>query len=153
MLSIRSTDSLSLRSDPNISAAIDLEQQIQNIDNMIRPLLKIQKKLSKVEDELTNVNFLIGSGNGSKSDQKALRQTKKEIRQRRIELKNKLEALPRLEEERRELTHKLGVLHHRHGLQLWQLVASFLFLVDRDAQYSALFIIIWSQPDKFEASF
>ena len=116
MLSIRSADSLSLRSDPDIAAALDLEQRIKNVDKEIRRLLNIKKKLGNIEDELTNANLLIDSGIGSKSDQKALRQTKKEIRQRRVELRNKLQTLPGLQEERSELALQLKILRRSQGL-------------------------------------
>lgn len=116
MLSIRSTDALSLRSDPEIAVAVDLERQIASVDKAIAPLLKLKKKLAKVEEELANANFLIDSGIGSKSDQKALRKSKKDIRQRRVALRSQLEVLPGLQEERRDLAHQLDVLRRRYGL-------------------------------------
>jgi len=116
MLSIQGTDSLSLRSDPDIAAALDLEQRIKNVDEEIRRFLNIKKKLGNIEDELANANLLIDSGIGSKSDQKALRQTKKEIRQRRVELRNKLQTLPGLQEERSEIALQLKILRRSHGL-------------------------------------
>jgi len=73
-------DSQSLRlSDPTIVAAVEVEQRMQDLDHKIRPLLKEKKKLTKIESELANVNFLIDSGIGSKAEQKALRQEKKKI--------------------------------------------------------------------------
>jgi len=113
MLSIQGTDSLSLRSDPDIAAALDLEQRIKNVDEEIRRFLNIKKKLRNIEDELANANLLIDSGIGSKSDQKALRQTKKEIRQRRIELR---QVLPGLQEERSKLALQLKILRLSQGL-------------------------------------
>ena len=41
---------------------------------------------------------------------------KKEIRKARVDVRAKLETLPALEEERRELEHELDVLRRRHGL-------------------------------------
>jgi len=95
---------------------VEVEQRMQDLDHKIRPLLKEKKKLTKIESELANVNFLIDSGIGSKAEQKALRQEKKKIRQRRVEARIKLEALPGLEEEHCELAHQLDVLRRRHGL-------------------------------------
>ena len=118
---ISSTDiTLSLRSNEDIAiaAARDIEQQILLVDKEILPLRKAQKELAKVEEEITNTNFLIDSGIGSKADQKALASTKKQLRQRRIKLWGKLEALPALKEERRDLVIQLDVLQRQHGLLL-----------------------------------
>ena len=113
-MSIRTTTD-SLR-DPTLDAQYDIEQQISLVDEAIRPLKKLQKKLKKIEDELANTNDLIDSGIGSKTDKAALRKTKKEIRQRRVEVRKELEALPPLVQRREELVHDLDVLRRRHGL-------------------------------------
>ena len=118
---LSSTDiTLSLRSNEDIAiaAARDIEQQILLVDKEILPLRKAQKELAKVEEEITNTNFLIDSGIGSKADQKALASTKKQLCQRRIKLWGKLEALPALKEERRDLVIQLDVLQRQHGLLL-----------------------------------
>ena len=82
----------------------DLEQQLRLLDDAIEPLAnKAKKKLAKIEDELTNCNFLIDSGIGSKSDQVGLRKEKRQLRQRRIQLWDELKALPTLERERTEV--------------------------------------------------
>ena len=114
MLSTR-TNSSSIR-DITTTAAFDIEQLIQLVDIEILPLRKAEKELNKVEDEIANTNFLIDSGIGSKTDQKALSKTKKVLRQRRVKLWAKLEALPALIEERRDLVHQLDALRRRHGI-------------------------------------
>ena len=113
-MSIRTTTD-SLR-DPTIDATLDMEQQISLLDVAIRPLKKLQKKLAKLEDELANTNFLIDSGIGSKSDKAALRKTKRDVRQRRVEVRQELEALPSLLQQRQDLVHDLDVLRRRHGI-------------------------------------
>ena len=107
------TDSLR---DPIFDASLDIEQQISLLDEAIRPLKKLQKKLAKTEEELANTNFLIDSGIGSRSDKAALRQTKREIRQRRVQMRQELEALPGLVQQRLDLLHDLDVLRRRHGI-------------------------------------
>ena len=114
-MSIRTTDSLR---DPTIDATLDIEQQISLLEIAIRPLKKLQKKLSKLEDELANTNSLIDSGIGSKADKAALRQAKRDIRQRRVQMRKELEALPILVQQREDLLHDLDVLRRRHGI-LW----------------------------------
>uniref|UniRef100_A0A7S3LA37 Uncharacterized protein n=1 Tax=Amphora coffeiformis TaxID=265554 RepID=A0A7S3LA37_9STRA len=113
-MSIRTIDSL--RGDSSIVATLDLEQQISLVDQAILPLRKAQKKLQKVEDEISNTNFLIDSGIGTRSDKASLRQTKKQLRQRRVQLWEQLEALPALLEKRQELLHQLDILRRRHGI-------------------------------------
>ena len=86
------------------------------LDEQIESLRKTKRKLAKVEDELANCNFLIDSGIGSKADKTALRQTKRQLRQRRIQLWEKLEPLPVLQAERRELDRDLDGLRRRYGI-------------------------------------
>lgn len=112
-MSIR-TDS-SIR-DPVFVSSLELEQQINVVDEAIRPLRKVQKKLAKIEKEIANTNALIDSGVGSRADKAALRQTKRDLRQRRFQLWEQLDALPKLEEERKELLHQLDILRRRHGI-------------------------------------
>ena len=112
-MSIRTTDSLR---DPTIDATLDMEQQISQLEISIRPLKKLQKKLSKLEDELANTDSLIDSGIGSKTDKAALRQAKRDIRQRRVQMRKELEALPVLVQQREDLLHDLDVLRRRHGI-------------------------------------
>lgn len=97
-------------------AVLKLEQQIENLDSQILPLLKTQKKLDKLEKELERTNLLIDTGLGTAADKKDLRKTKRDLRQRRVQLWKTLEKLPALEEERRELAHQLDVFQRRHGL-------------------------------------
>ena len=116
MLSRSNSISLSLRSHEG--TMLDLEQQIRLLDaDEITPLrTKIPKKLKKINDEIEQCNFLLNAGIGSKNDLDIIRQTKRELRQRRIKLWAKLEALPALEEERRELVTQLLELRRRHGI-------------------------------------
>ena len=97
-------------------AIVDIEQQIRLIDQQIESLRKAKRKLAKIEDELSNCNFLIDSGIGSKADKTALRQTKRQLRQRRIQLWEKLEPLPALQAERGDLSRDLDGLRRRHGI-------------------------------------
>lgn len=112
-MSIRTTESLR---DPTIDATLDMEQQISQLEIAIGPLKKLQKKLVKLEDELSNTNSLIDSGIGSKTDKAALRQTKRDIRQRRVQMRKELQALPVLVQQREDLLHELEVLRRRHGI-------------------------------------
>ena len=112
-MSIRTVDSLR---DPSMLASFDIEQQIKLIDDAILPLRKAQKKLRKLEDELANINFLIDSNIGSKTDKASLRKTKRQLRDRRIQLWKQLEALPSLTADRQRLVHGLEVLRRRHGI-------------------------------------
>ena len=93
-----------------------MEQQIRVLDEQIESLRKTKRKLAKIEDELANCNFLIDSGIGSKTDKTALRQTKRNLRERRIQLWRKLEPLPALQAERRELDRDLDGLRRRYGI-------------------------------------
>lgn len=102
--------------DPAIDATLDMEQQIYNVEQSILPLRKAQKKLRKIEGEISDTNVLIASGIGSRQDKVSLRQTKNELRQRRIELWKQLEALPSLETQLGNLHHDLDVLRRRHGI-------------------------------------
>ena len=113
-MSIRSASN-SLR-DPGLAATLDLEQQIALVNDAIRHLRKVQKKLAKLEDELANTNNLIDSGIGSRADKAALRQTKKQLRQQRVQMWKQLEALPALLEEHKELLHQLDILRRQHGI-------------------------------------
>jgi len=98
-------------------AIFDLEQQISLLDEAIAPLYnKTKKKLNKIENEISNCNFLIDSGLGSNSDQAALRTTKKQLRQSRIKLWEELKVLPALEEQRQEMDRQLFALRRRHGV-------------------------------------
>ena len=77
------TNVLSLRS----GAIYDVEQKIASVEAVMEPLRsKTQKKLSKIENEIANCNFLIESGIGSKKDQVGLRKQKRNLRQQRIKL-------------------------------------------------------------------
>ena len=113
-MSIRSASN-SLR-DPSLAATLDLEQQIALVNDAIRPLRKVQKKLAKLEDELANTNNLIDSGIGSRADKAALRQTKKQLRQQRVQMWKQLEALPALLDEHKELLHQLDILRRQHDI-------------------------------------
>ena len=109
----------SFRDDSNIAAALDLEQQIQLVNEIIRPLREAQRKLSKTEKKIDRINLLIDSDIGSASDKKALRDTtKRQLRQRRVQLWEQLKALPSLEKERNDLIHDLAVFRQRHGINL-----------------------------------
>jgi hypothetical protein len=55
----------SFRDDSNIAAALDLEQQIQLVDEIIRLLRKAQRTLSSTEKKIDRINLLIGSDIGS----------------------------------------------------------------------------------------
>ncbi|CAB9516778.1 expressed unknown protein [Seminavis robusta] len=99
------------------SAIADLEKSIVDLDNMITPLrTKTQKKLNKIEEEITNCNFLIDSGLGSKKDQAELRKNKKSLRNRHVKLRDEMGALPALEEEREDLVTQLKDLRRRYGI-------------------------------------
>ena len=102
--------------DPSMIATMDIERKIQDIDEAVGPLRKAQKKLQKIEEKISNTNFLIDSGIGSCADKAALRETKRELRQQRIQLWKKLEALPALVENRKQLVHELDNLRRRHGI-------------------------------------
>ena len=96
---------------------IELENAIRLLEDQITPLAtKTQKKLDKIEDEISNCNFLIDSGLGSKKDQAALRKTKHQLRQRRIKLWDELKVLPTLKEEKIELERQLKALRHQVGV-------------------------------------
>jgi len=112
-------------------AIFDLEQQISLLDEAIAPLYnKTKKKLNKIENEISNCNFLIDSGLGSNSDQAALRTTKKQLRQSRIKLWEELKVLPALEEQRQEMDRQLFALRRRHGvLDSWHEVHSFFLIL------------------------
>ena len=98
---------------------LDLEQQLRLLDDAIVPLAgKAKRKLAKIEEELTNCNFLINSRIGSKADQLGLRKTKRQLRERRIRLWDELEALPALETERKEVEQQLHAVRRRHGILL-----------------------------------
>ena len=104
----------SLRGIRTDHAIVDLQQQIRLLDGEITSLrFKTQKKLDKLEQERLQTNLLIKSGIGSKAD---LRQTKRQLRERRILLWEKLERLPVLEEERRELAIQLEAMRRRYGV-------------------------------------
>lgn len=95
----------------------DLEAAIQDLEDTIVPLAtKTQKKLSKVEKEIANCNFLIDSGIGSKKDQAELRKNKRQLRQRRIKLWDELKPLPALKEEKVELERQLKALRRQLGV-------------------------------------
>jgi hypothetical protein len=66
-------------------AIFDIQQRILLLDAVIAPTLhdKAKKKLTKIEDELDNCNFLINTGLGSKDDKAALRKTKRQLRDHR----------------------------------------------------------------------
>ncbi|CAB9507662.1 expressed unknown protein [Seminavis robusta] len=99
------------------STIAELEKALMDLDNMITPLqTKTQKKLNKIEEEITNCNFLIDSGLGSKKDQAELRKTKKSLRSRRVKLWDEMKALPALEEEREDLVTQLKELRRRYGI-------------------------------------
>ena len=96
---------------------IELENTIRLLEDQITPLAtKTQKKLDKIEDEISNCNFLIDSGLGSKKDQAALRKTKRQLRQRRIKLWDELKVLPSLKEEKTELERQLRALRRQVGV-------------------------------------
>lgn len=107
----------SLRGIRTDHAIVDLQQQIRLLDGEITSLrFKTQKKLDKLEQERLQTNLLIKSGIGSKADKADLRQTKRQLRERRILLWEKLERLPVLEEERRELAIQLEAMRRRYGV-------------------------------------
>ena len=96
---------------------IELENAIRLLEDQITPLAtKTQKKLDKIEDEISNCNFLIDSGLGSKKDQAALRKTMRQLRQRRIKLWDELKVLPTLKEEKIELERQLKALRRQLGV-------------------------------------
>ncbi|CAB9499647.1 expressed unknown protein [Seminavis robusta] len=121
MLTATATTPISASSNSNPetsdSEVITLKKAILDLDNMVAPLrTKTQKKLDKIEEEITNCNFLIDSGLGSKKDQAELKKTKRQLRNRRVKLWDELKALPDLEGERKELQIQLKDLRRRYGI-------------------------------------
>ncbi|CAB9508873.1 expressed unknown protein [Seminavis robusta] len=111
------TSSNNIDTETSDSDLINLEKAIKDLDNMISPLrTKTQRKLEKIEEEITNCNFLIDSGLGSKKDHAELKKTKRQLRNRRVKLRDELKALPTYEEERNELKIQLSDLRRRYGI-------------------------------------
>lgn len=116
-ISISSIGSTNIKTNDIDAQLQNIQQQIQLLDLAIGPLkTSTKKKLSKVEKEIKNSNFLIDSGLGSKRDQAALRNTKRQLRQRRIRLWEELKPLPDMEARRAELFQLLVGLQRQHGV-------------------------------------
>ena len=111
--STTSTNSSSSSSNAD-NTMIELENAIRLLEDQITPLAT--KTQNKIEDEISNCNFLIDSGLGSKKDQAALRKTKRQLRQRRIKLWDELKVLPSLKEEKTELERQLKALRRQLGV-------------------------------------
>ena len=120
MLSTRSNNSATLLLDEDVTLGIvqDIQEQMEVLENQITALHKTSKKLKMVQEEINNLNFLLNSGIGSKQDKESMRKTKKQLREQRIVLRDRLQNLSALQEQRQELAQELERLQRRYGLFL-----------------------------------